>query len=199
MAHLARGPGSPPEKRLKREQLEHLIRAAADIADDDEVIVIGSQAVLAQFPEAPSLLLRSMEADLFPKNHAERWDLIDGTMGEGSPFHETFGYYAQGVEETTAVLPRGWKDRLIAIQNERTRGVIGWCLEIHDLVISKYVAGREKDHEFIGGAVQAALVDEGVLLERLASTDLEDELRAAIQGRIASDYRAIRTDAPPST
>lgn len=126
-------------------------------------------------------------------------DLVDGSIGEGSMFHETFGYYAQGVEETTAVLPRGWKDRLIAIQNERTRGVIGWCLEIHDLVISKYVAGREKDHEFIGGAVQAALVDEGVLLERLASTDLEDELRAAIQGRIASDYRAIRTDAPPST
>jgi hypothetical protein len=31
---------------VTREQLEHLIRAAADIAADDEIVVIGSQAIL---------------------------------------------------------------------------------------------------------------------------------------------------------
>ena len=34
-------------------------------------------------------------------------DLIDGAIGEASMFHDTFGYYAQGVVETTAVLPEG--------------------------------------------------------------------------------------------
>jgi hypothetical protein len=173
---------------VKRGQLEHLIRAAADIADDDELVVIGSQAVLAQFPDAPPLLLRSMEADLYPKNQPARWDLIDGTIGEGSPFHETFGYYAQGVEEGTATLPAGWKERLVPIQNTRTRGATGWCLEIHDLVISKCVAAREKDHEFVREALLAGLVDPAILVERLAATEIDEEQRAAIQGRIARRF-----------
>lgn len=169
---------------MKREQLEHLIRAAADIADDDEIVVIGSQAILAQYPDSPPLLLRSMEADVYPKNHIERADLIDGTIGEGSPFHETFGYYAQGVDDRTAVLPAGWKDRLVPIQNSRTRGAIGWCLELHDLVLSKYVAGREKDLEFIREALRAGLVDTAVLRQRLAATELSDQERRAIAAQI---------------
>lgn len=93
---------------MKRRDLEHVIRAAADLSEDDEIIVIGSQAILAQFPEAPAELLTSNEADVFPKNHPERSDLIDGSIGEGSPFRATYGYYAQGVDEHTAVLPEGW-------------------------------------------------------------------------------------------
>ncbi len=76
---------------MKRTQLEHIIRAAATIAEDDEIIVIGSQAVLGQFPEAPAELCVSNEADVYPKNKPERWELIDGTIGELSPFHDTFG------------------------------------------------------------------------------------------------------------
>ena len=92
---------------MKREHLEHLIRAAAMIAADDEVVIIGSHAILGQFPNAPRELLRSMEADVYPRNHPERADLIDGSMGEGSPFHEAFGYYAQGVGPETATLAPG--------------------------------------------------------------------------------------------
>src|SRR5512138_2062153 len=98
---------------MKRAQLEHVIRAAAQIADDEEIVVIGSQAVLGQFPDAPPELLVSNEADVYPKNHPERWELIDGSIGELSPFHETFGYYAQGVQPGTAVLPPGWEERLV--------------------------------------------------------------------------------------
>ncbi len=67
---------------MTRDQLEHIIRASGTIADDDEIIVIGSQAVLGQFPDAPPDLLVSNEADVFPKNHPDRWDLIDGSIGE---------------------------------------------------------------------------------------------------------------------
>jgi hypothetical protein len=38
---------------MTREQLEHLIRAAAVIAADDANVVVGSQAILGQFPDAP--------------------------------------------------------------------------------------------------------------------------------------------------
>jgi hypothetical protein len=55
----------------KRADLEHLIRAAATISDDDELVIVGSQAVLAQFPYAPEEMLRSDEADIYPKNKPE--------------------------------------------------------------------------------------------------------------------------------
>ncbi len=174
---------------MRRRDLEHLVRAAADIADDDEIIVIGSQAILGQFPDAPDELCVSAEADVFPKNKPERADLIDGSIGEGSPFHETFGYYAQGVGETTAVLPHGWRERLIPVQNANTRGATGWCLEAHDLVLSKYVAGREKDARFIRGAVAAKLVSRETLLERLALMPVEEDVRERLRQRIEEDFR----------
>ena len=46
---------------MKRSELEHVIRASGAIADDDELIVIGSQSILGQYPDAPAELLVSME------------------------------------------------------------------------------------------------------------------------------------------
>ncbi len=174
---------------MNRLQLEHLIRAAADIADDDELVVVGSQAILGQFPEAPPDLLISMEADLYPRNRPERSDLVDGSIGEGSPFHETFGYYAQGVEPGTAVLPPGWEDRLVPVRNANTRGATGWCLEVHDLVLSKLVAGREKDVRFLRVAAAAGLVQQDVLLARLATMTLDVAVRDRMRQRIAAAWR----------
>ena len=57
---------------MNRAQLEHVIRASAMIVEDDEIIVIGSQSVLGQFPDAPAEILVSVEADVFPKNRPER-------------------------------------------------------------------------------------------------------------------------------
>src|SRR5690349_20321212 len=125
---------------MTRAELEHVIRAAGAIADDDDVIIVGSQAVLGQFPNAPEELLISKEAYLFPRNRVERSDMIDSTIGEGSPFQREFGYYAHGIGEETAVLPEGWRNRLVLVSGENTRHIRGWCLEVHDLAISKHVA-----------------------------------------------------------
>lgn len=56
---------------MKRSELEHLIRAAGAITNDKEIVVIGSQAILGQFPNAPAPLLVSAEADLFPLHRPE--------------------------------------------------------------------------------------------------------------------------------
>ncbi|MCU0579491.1 MAG: hypothetical protein MUF69_08090 [Desulfobacterota bacterium] len=108
---------------MNRLQLEHIIRAAGDIADDDEIIMVGSSAVLCQFPDVPEQIIRSVEADIFPKNRPELAPLIDGSIGELSPFQQTFGYYAHGVgPETAGNLPSGWEKRLVALHNENSRG-----------------------------------------------------------------------------
>lgn len=168
---------------MTRAQLEHLIRACAVIVDDDELVVLGSQSVLGQFPSAPAELTMSDEADIYPKNHPERADLVDGSIGELSPFHETYGYYAQGIDEASATLPRGWKDRLIPISGPGTRGATGWCLEIHDLLVSKCVAGREKDERFVRAAIAHGLASAITLEERLADTELDDAMRPTVEGR----------------
>ena len=73
---------------MQRSELEHLIRASGEIAQDDEIIIIGSQAILGQYPDAPARLLVSMEADIYPKNYPEAAERVDGAIGEASSFHE---------------------------------------------------------------------------------------------------------------
>lgn len=154
---------------MNRAQLEHTIRAAAGNADTNEIVVIGSQAILGTYPEAPDELLVSMEADVFPRDHPENSILIDGGIGERSIFHETFGYYAHGVDESTATLPPGWRDRLVPIHNENTRGATGWCLELHDLAVSKLIAGREKAIDFISSRCFDTILRSRILSARVWS------------------------------
>lgn len=164
---------------MKRHELEHLIRAAGAITGAEEIIVIGSQAILAARPDSPEVLLRSSEADFFTLRGPGDSDLIDGTIGEGSPFHETFGYYAQGVWLDTAVLPDGWRDRLLAIRNENTRNVAGLCLEPHDLAVSKLVAGREKDREYVTEMWRHEMLDDPLIIERIACLPTTEEVKVA--------------------
>lgn len=170
---------------MTRGQLEHVIRAAATIADDPEIVVIGSQAVLGQFPDAPAELLVSVEADVYPRRRPERADLIDGSIGELSPFHTTFGYYAHGVGERTALLPAGWQDRLIRVP---VGTVAGLCLEVHDLAASKLAAGREKDLRFAAGCAHHGLVDRGTLTARAATLPVSAEHRDLVRARIDAAF-----------
>lgn len=169
---------------MTREDLEHVIRAAADAVGEDEFIVVGSQAVLGSFPDAPSSLLRSQDADLYPANDPGKAAQVDGALGEGSMFHDTNGYYAHGVGPETAKAPAGWDDRLVVVlvvnpvtdQHVRAR-----CLEIHDLVLSKCVAGRQQDLEFAETAIEAGLADPGTLRERLPALPVGQSQRARIE------------------
>ena len=165
-----------------------MIRAVGAIAADNQIVVIGSQAILGQYPRAPVALLASMEADVYPRNKPELAELVDGSIGEGSFFHECFGYYAQGVSPETATLPEGWQSRLVSVSNANTAGVEGLCLEVHDLAISKYVARREKDLEFTRELARHGMTERSVLIERLVCTRLTPGQRRLVRGRISRDF-----------
>jgi hypothetical protein len=171
---------------MERPQLEHIIRAASAITGADKLVIIGSQAVLGQFPDAPAELLVSIEADVFTFRGSLDSELIDGSIGEASPFHQTFGYYAHGVGEETAVLASGWKERLIAVQSENTGAAIGLCLEVHDLAVSKLIAAREKDLDFISALLRHHLVSADTIRERLRGTPIPDNQRDVCLARLRS-------------
>ena len=167
---------------MKRTDLEHIIRAAGNIADTQQLVIIGSQAILGSYPEAPVELTVSAEADTYPLDAPEKADLIDGSIGEKSPFHETFGYYAHGVGPETAVLPARWQSRLVSVQNENTRGVTGLCLSPVDLAISKLAAGREKDLDFVTAMLRHQLVNAEQI--RGVFDELDDTRLQIIQPRL---------------
>ena len=157
---------------MRRSELEHVIRAACGVTGAREIVIIGSQSVLGLFPNAPDTLLVSIEADVFTFRDPSDSELIDGSIGERSMFHQSFGYYAHGVAEETAALPDGWVDRLVRIQNENTGGGAGLCLEVHDLAVSKLVAGREKDVTFIRELIEHGMIQVSVLSKRLSQTEI---------------------------
>ena len=187
---------------MNRQQLHHLIRAAGAVLNVDGVLVIGSQSAhgSARVPPIPGEY--SMEANIalpgVSGDDAEAAaDLIDGAIGEESLFHETHGYYAQGVTERAAKLPDGWRDRLIAGKTEDTNGVTAYYLEAHDLWVSKAVAGREKDAVFCREMLDAGLVEPHCLLGRLESTpDLPAEVTVRVQVWASVMVRTAEDDGP---
>lgn len=170
---------------MTREELEHLIRASADITGQYEFVIVGSQSILGALPRPEDVFAMSMEADLYPKEAPELAEKIEGAIGEGSRFHQTHGYYAQGVGPETALLPRDWLTRVHRVQNANTNGRVGYCLDLADLFLSKAAAGREKDREFCAALLMHGHVTTEQVLALVPTMPLEESaqrrLRAAIR------------------
>lgn len=126
---------------MTREQLAHVLRAVSRIAEDPDVLVIGSQSILGSYSEdeLPPEATGSMEVDtaFFIDPDQAKSDLVDAMIGELSQFHNEFGYYPQGVSVTTGVFPAGWIDRLVTYQTPSTAPGRGLCLEPHDLCLGQ--------------------------------------------------------------
>ncbi len=168
---------------MTREQLEHILRASRAITGATDIVVVGSQCLHAWLARPEGVLVASMEADVFTLRDPEDSDLIDGTIGEGSPFHTTFGYYAHGVGPDTSIASEGWKERLVPLRGPGTEGATGWCLEAHDLALAKLVAGREKDIRYLQALHRVRPLDPAVIRSRLACLPIDDRLRAETEAR----------------
>lgn len=186
---------------MNRDQLEHVLRAASRIAEDPDIVVIGSQSILGSFPQEslPLDVTASVEVDVtfFDDFEDSKSDQVDGAIGELSPFHEKYGYYAQGVSITTAILPQGWRERIVLLESTSTAPGRGHCLDPHDCVISKLVAGREKDLVFAHSLIRARLIDPDVLLERLALLDGAHPLAVERMHRWIEAQRSARRSYEP--
>lgn len=175
---------------MRWEQLEHVIGAAAHVTAEDEFIVIGSQAILGTYPDAPEPLVRSIEVDIYPLEDPDKADEIDGALGDGSQFHRAYGYYAHGVGPETAKAPARWQERLVRVavtaRPASGRQPVAWCLEPHDLVLAKCAAGRDRDWEFAREALTADLVEADELLNRLTDMPVDrreqDHIRTMLSG-----------------
>lgn len=177
---------------MRRDQLEHAIRTACQIIEHREIIVVGSQAILGTFREEdlPPQATMSVEIDVLPiadnNEETERLaDIIEGVAGELSPFEELHGFSIDGVDLTTAILPDGWRDRLVKVQNRNTAApsgkpqFTGWCLSAEDVCVAKLCALREKDRNFVGALLDSGLVDAADIVKLL--TDVPEPHSASAE------------------
>ena len=172
---------------MKKQQLDHVLRSAGDITGQKKFVIVGSQALHGKHPDVADEIMMSVEVDLFAPNGPDATELLN-EIGVDSLFHQTHGFYADPVDEATAILPRGWKGRLVNLPAGNTGGVQGLCLEPHDLAISKYAAWRDKDRVFTRELARRGLVDRGKLLTLLDRTPITPEKRATIRARIDGDF-----------
>lgn len=165
-----------------------LIERVGKEAGKEYVVVIGAAALIPQLdPSANTMLLRTQDVDVVLDVDEHTADRVHFILGEGSPFDEQYGIYAQPVDfETPACAPLHWVSRTLAVP---CGSVTALCMEIHDLALSKYGAGRHKDLEFNRVLVSENLVRKEVLLERLAHVECDERLRELMRGRITRDFQ----------
>lgn len=172
------------------EDLERTVRAIATEFKADKVFIIGSQAILLSWPDAPVAVRLSPEIDAFPAN-AKLWEIeeyrkhpedvppeasehIDALFGSGSHFHLTHGFYIDGVDENTAKLPEGWQQRAIFRPVDvggRSVAAIAPCPD--DLIVSKLMRLEEKDKSFIAAYHSGRSLDLDLIEKRVHQTDVE--------------------------
>jgi hypothetical protein len=172
---------------MKKRQVDHVLRAAGRITGERQFVIIGSQSLHGKYPDLADEILTSFEVDLIATRHVDRAEWLN-VIGIDSQFHETYGYYADAVDITTATLPKGWRARLVDLPAGDTDGVRGLCLDPLDLAIAKYAAFREKDLVFIRELARRGIVSKAGLLRLLEQTELGEELRAKVSARIAADF-----------
>lgn len=176
---------------MKKHQLDDVLRAAGRITGEKQFVIIGSQSLHGKHPDLVDDIVSSAEVDMIAKTDDARTEWLNA-IGQDSPFHEEFGYYADPVDEDTAILPSGWRERLVNLPPGETEGVKGLCLDPHDLVLSKYVARREEDLVFNRGLVTRGIVKRETLLRLLAKTPVTESIRERIRADIESDFAAAR-------
>ena len=172
------------------EDLLRVVRALAYEFETDTVFVVDSQAILASMPDAPEAARESPEIDAFPAN-ARIWELteakrtrdgvqpiasehIDGLFGSESQFHRTHGFYIDGVDETTAKLPKGWQGRAVRVQTEVAgRVVIGVAPAPEDRVVSKLARLDGRDKRFVNAIHTKRPMDLALVERRIRETDLD--------------------------
>jgi hypothetical protein len=167
-----------------RNQLQHVILEIGQRFGITDFHIIGSAAILAALPNPPEgALTATRDVDVIPPHDDERMaDRISFVLGEASDFDREYGYFAQGVTSSTPrYAPTGWKARAIPIRVDQ---YTGWCMDPHDLVLSKLGAGREKDLTFAKSVANLGLLRRDELLLRIAAVPCGDDERRVLEARI---------------
>jgi uncharacterized nucleotidyltransferase DUF6036 len=181
---------------MTRGDLELLLRHAGALAHESDFFLFGSQSIRAVCTRMPREFPKTFEADLYPRHHPQAWALLRTKMGRGSNFYKRHGFFLDCVDPGLAMLPDGWLERLIPFRSPRTAGVTAWCLEPHDLFVSKLVAWREKDRRFLVGMLRHKLAKPMVVLNRIEDLPISASRKTELATTLNQLVTDMRTSRP---
>jgi hypothetical protein len=165
---------------MKRAQVEELLREAGRLSASAEFVVIGSQAVHAVTDAAPAEVLVSLECDVLFEVDEATAEVLRRELGPTSEYRVRHGFYLDAVPPGLPVLPSGWSERLVPLD---AGGVVGRCLEAHDLAVAKLAAGRLKDYELVAALIDRTLIVPERVGERIALVEGE-RMRVVLLARL---------------
>lgn len=160
-------------KMLDRPKIDHIVRAVAAITDEKCFVIIGTGAFIASVKNVPLNMMLTRELDIYSDgaDPDKLSELIDGTMGEGSPFDLAFGYYAHGVGERTAYMPSDWRSRAKLIRLSSGPEIRCLCPERNDIAISKLCAWRDKDKDWLRAGVMSGTINFDLMKARVGAIE----------------------------
>ena len=177
---------------MLRSNLYRLLTDIRQLPVEGIPIIVGSQAVHAVTEAVPEIARQSVECGLlYGGGEADGRGLVNREVGVLTAYQDETGHYADAVGLATIVLPTGWEERLVPLEDGK--GVlVAMCVEIHDVAVSKLIAGRQKDFEFIDSLLTLDLIDLDKFLTRLdlAAGKVEND---TIKYRIAGLLARIRS------
>ncbi|WP_327209899.1 DUF6036 family nucleotidyltransferase [Rhizobium leguminosarum] len=158
--------------------------------DTDVVVVVGSQALLVGWPSSPEGLRQSAEIDAYPANWRAWEDAMNraatpGTLapesseeiaalcGDGSTFDRQWGFYIDGVNGTTAPLPKGWQERAVYKEGMNRHGTTVTVVapSPEDTIVSKSLRLADKDRDFIELYHKFRPIDPVLMRQRLMAVE----------------------------
>jgi hypothetical protein len=156
---------------MNMKKLAHVLRAIGSVTEEKKLVVIGSTSVLLNAKNIPAEMLMSQEVDAFApdtKDEEMFHDLVDGSLGAGSMFYRTFGYYGDGVSSKTARMPTDWQSRARQVAVAGVEGIQILVPDINDIALSKMIAWREKDQDWLKAGVRSLILKPRAMRERIA-------------------------------
>lgn len=173
-------------RALSQHDLDRAIRSVATHFETDTVFVVGSQALLVGQADLARELRYSNEFDMYPGGIAAAEDAsetIHAFFGEGSQFHQTHGFFIDGVDETTARLPADWRERAVErrIVDLEGRTITAIAPAPAEIVAAKLVRGDPKDVAFAARCVHLGLIRKGEIVSALRQVLEGQELDVALR------------------
>lgn len=156
-------------------KLEILFEEAKKLTGHFEFVVIGSLSALgvAQDRPIPARMLMSIDVDCFTRQDPGRVFDLRKSLGEGSEFEATHGYYLDPVSPNLPTLPSQWEFRLIRVPLKN--GLTIFFLDPNDAAVSKYARGEPRDREWIQAGLFAGLLSVPIIESRLRDTTFLDD------------------------
>jgi hypothetical protein len=161
--------------------LELLLKEASRRTRHTEFVIVGSLSILGVLGSrpVPRRMLLSIDVDCWTPRDPERIFELNESLGAGSEFERTHGYYLDPVPPQLPTLPANWEYRLVRLRF--AGGISASFLDPNDAAVSKYARGEPRDREWIRAGLKAGLLSAAVIESRFRDTvflDDEEDRRA---------------------